>query len=124
MAQLEKLRIQKKDNLENPGFQIAYLDQLIRKDRNCLKPTILVVHDPYKVRQYNIYNNKLNKVKFIAKKNYFEQQFAINKNNIKTTWELIGMIINRDKKKNIDIPKLIYNNKCYVDKLDICNKFN
>jgi hypothetical protein len=104
MPQLEKLRIQKKDNL------IAYLDQL-RKDRNCLN----LSGDPYKVREYKIYNNKLNKVKSIAQKNYFEQQFAINKNNIKTTWELIGMIINRDKKKNIDIPKLIYNNKCYVD---------
>jgi hypothetical protein len=94
------------------------LNSILRsiKKRQKLFKTHYLSGDPYKVRQYKIYNNKLNKVKSIAKKNYFEQQFAINKNNIKTTWELIGMIINRDKKKNIDIPKLIYNNKCYVDK--------
>jgi hypothetical protein len=121
-APIRKASNTKKRQLRKPWISNSILRSI--KKRQKLFKTHYLSGDPYKVRQYKIYNNKLNKVKSIAKKNYFEQQFAINKNNIKTTWELIGMIINRDKKKNIDIPKLIYNNKCYVDKLDICNKFN
>jgi hypothetical protein len=122
-APIRKASNTKKRQLRKPWISNS-IPRSIKKRQKLFK-THYLSGDPYKVRQYKIYNNKLNKVKSIAKKNYFEQQFAINKNNIKTTWELIGMIINRDKKKNIDIPKLIYNNKCYVDKLDICgNKFN
>ena len=121
-APIRKASNTKKRQLRKPWISNSILRSI--KKRQKLFKTHYLSGDPYKVRQYKIYNNKLNKVKSIAKKNCFEQQFAINKNNIKTTWELIGMIINRDKKKNIDIPKLIYNNKCYVDKLDICNKFN
>ena len=53
--------------------------------------------DPDKIKQYKIYNNKLNKLKEQAKKNYFTAQFNLNKHNIKATWGLIGMLINRKK---------------------------
>ena len=32
-----------------------------------------------KIKQYKTYSNKLNKVKSIAKKRYFDSQFALNK---------------------------------------------
>ena len=41
--------------------------------------------------------------------------FELNKNNLKMTWKLIVMIIDRDKKKNTTISKLVYNNKCFTD---------
>ena len=73
---------------------------------------------------YKAFNNKLNKIKQIAKQNYFSNQFNINKDNIKMTWKLIGMIINRKQKANTVINKLLYNNKCYTDKLSICDQLN
>ena len=80
--------------------------------------------DPKKVKQYKTYSNKLNKIINIAKKKYFEAQFALNKANVKMTWKLIGTIVNRKKKKTETIPKLIYKNKCFTDRKDICNKLN
>ena len=73
---------------------------------------------------YKAFNNKLNKIKQIAKQNYFSNQFNINKDNIKMAWKLTGMIINRKQKANTVINKLLYNNKCYTDKLSICDQLN
>ena len=80
--------------------------------------------DSKKVKQYKTYSNKLNKIINIAKKQYYEAQFALYKANIKMTWKLIGTIVNRKRKNNITIPKLIYNNKCFTNRNDICNKLN
>ena len=55
---------------------------------------------------------------------YFSSQFQLNQNNMKTTWKLIGMLINRDTKRRSSISKLIFDNKCHTDKNDICNKLN
>ena len=55
---------------------------------------------------------------------YFSSQFQLNQNNMKTTWKLIGMLINRDTKRRSSISKLIFDKKCYTDKTDICNKLN
>ena len=60
----------------------------------------------------------------MAKRTYFSTQFYLNKEDIKTTWKLIGMIINRKKKSNIRIPKLLHNNRCYTDKQNICEQLN
>ena len=70
------------------------------------------------------YNTKLNKIKEMAKRIYFSTQFYLNKESIKITWKLIGMIINRKKKSNIIIPKLLCNNRCYTDKRSICEQLN
>ena len=40
------------------------------------------------------------------------------------TWKLIGMLVNRDKKNNGTISRLLYNNKLYTDKAIICDKLN
>ena len=66
-----------------------------------------------KIKQYKIYSNKLNKMKSFVKKRYFDSQFALNKNNMKVTWKLIGMIIDRKGKSNTSISKLICDDKIY-----------
>jgi len=55
--------------------------------------------DPEQIKQYKMYNNRRNKVKSLPKKQYFDSQFVLNKNNMKVTWKLIGMIIDRERKK-------------------------
>ena len=43
--------------------------------------------DTEKVKQYKIYNNKLNKIKELAKRNYYASQFNLHKKlNVKATW--------------------------------------
>ena len=61
--------------------------------------------------------------KELAKENYLRRQFDLHKNNLKTTWKLIGMLINR-KKSQVTIKKLIYDNKCYIDKASIAHQLN
>ena len=70
------------------------------------------------------HNNKLNKIKELYKKKYLSTQFYINKDNIKISWKLIGLIINMKKKTNPRINKHLFNNKCYTDESNIWDQFN
>ena len=94
------------------------------KKRQKLFKSHFLSNDPDKIKQYKIYNNKLNKIKELAKKSYFADQFNIYKYNIKATWGLIGMLINRKKKSKTSINQLFYNNRIYTDKTDICEHLN
>ena len=40
------------------------------------------------------------------------------------SWKLINLLINYNRNKGPCIPKLRYNNKCFTDKLNICDKLN
>ena len=94
------------------------------KRRQKMFKSYFLSRDPEKVNQYKRYNNKLNKLKELAKKNYFIAQFNLYKQNIKATWGLIGMLINMKKKSTIFTNKLFYKNRCYTAKQDICDKLN
>jgi len=52
------------------------------------------------VLDIQVYNNKLNKIKDVAKKNYFKLQCNMNKDNLKTTWKLIGTIFTQCNRRN------------------------
>ena len=56
---------------------------------------------------------------------YFQNQFSLNRGNVKTTWKLIGFLINRKKSTCLPpITKLIYKNRCYNDKASITHQLN
>ena len=40
-----------------------------------------------KIKLHKTFNNKLNKIKDLAKQKYFREQFEINKGNIKRSWK-------------------------------------
>lgn len=72
-----------------------------------------------------MYNNKLNRTKEAAKRNYFTAQFNLNSDNLKTTWKLSGMLINRKKSTTAPaITKLIYNGASYTDRKNIAHELN
>jgi hypothetical protein len=48
----------------------------------------------------------------------------MNSQNLKATWKLIGMIINRKKTSSQTITKLLYKNKSYTDKANIAHQLN
>ena len=68
-----------------------------------------------KVTYYKKCSNTLNKLEWTFKSSYYKQQFELNKKNLKTTWKLIGTIINRKPKGHIVPAKLHYNGKTYTD---------
>ena len=56
----------------------------IKKKQKLFK-THFLSGDQDKIRKCKLYSNKLNKVKELAKKNYFRAQFDLHKNNLKAT---------------------------------------
>lgn len=95
------------------------------KQRQQLFQTHSLSDDPNNVTYYNTYNNKLNQMKDVAKKEYFQRQFRLNSENQKTTWKLIGMIIKRKQAcAQPLITKLILKNWCYTDKASIAHQPN
>ena len=48
----------------------------------------------------------------------------MNKSNLKATWKLIGMLINRKKNRTQTLSKIVYHNKSYTGKQNICNVLN
>lgn len=83
----------KRRQLKKPQISNGILN-LIKRKHKLFKSHFLSC-DSAKVKFYKAFNNKLNKIKQIAKQNYFSNQFIINKDNIKMTWKSIGMIINK-----------------------------
>lgn len=86
----------------------------IKKKQKLFK-THFLSNDQDKIKKYKLYSNKLNKVKELTKKNYFRAQFDLHKNNLKTTWKLIGVLVNKKSNSQVTIKKLICDNKCYTD---------
>lgn len=113
-APIRQVTNSKRRQLKKPWISNGILNSIKRKHK--LFKSHFLSCDSAKVKFYKAFNNKLNEIKQLAKQNYFSNQFNINKDNIKMTWKLIGMIINRKQKANTVINKLLYNNKCYTDK--------
>ena len=121
-APLKKTSNSKQRLLQKPWISKCLLISI--KKRQKMFKSHFLSKDPDKVKQYKQYNNKLNKIKELAKRNYFSARFNLFKENIKATWNLIGMLINRKKKSSVNINKLFYNNKHYAKKTDISEKLN
>ena len=93
----------------------------IRKKQKLFK-THFLSNDQDNIKKYKLYSNKLNKVKELAKTNYFRTQFDLH--NLKTTWKLIGVPVNKKSNSQVTIKKLICDNKCYTDKVSIARQLN
>ena len=93
--------------------------------KRLFKKSHFLSNDPNKVKIFKTYNNKLNRIKEAAKQNYLRAQFSFNSENVKTTWKLIGILINR-KKSSISpaITKLLYNGTCHTDRKNIADHLN
>ena len=120
-APFKKVSISQRKRLKKPWITNCILVSIKKKQK--LFKSHFMSNDPERAKEYKTYKNKLTKIKEIAKKNYFQPQFDMHKGNIKMSWKLIGMLINRKKNKVPHIPKLRYN-KCFTDKLNICDKLN
>ena len=94
-ASVRKLSNKMRTQLRKPWITSTILKSF--KKRQKLFATHFLSNDPNKVKEYKKYNNKLNKIKEAAKKNYFKTQFDMFSDNLKAGWKLIGTIISRKK---------------------------
>ena len=58
------------------------------------------------IERFTQYNNLFNKIKRAAKRKFFREKLEENKSNIKETWRIINMALNRNKTKKV-IPLLL-----------------
>ena len=121
-APIKKTPQSKRRQLKKPWITAGILKSI--KPKHKLFNSSFLSKDPDKVKTYKKFNNKLNKIKETAKKNYFKQQFEMNKSNLKAIWKLIGMLINRKKNRTQTLSKIVYHNKSYTGKQNICNVLN
>ena len=77
-----------------------------------------------KVNEYKIYSNKFNKLKTQSKNAYYRKHFDLCKNNLKSTWKLIGTLINRKTKGQTYPTKIVLNNQTYTTKSEIADQLN
>ena len=122
-APVKKLSSKKIKQSAKPWLSDSILKSIKRRQQ--LYKTHFLSKNLNKVKFYEAYNNKLNRLKDVAKKRYFQEQFKLNSENLKTTWKLIGMIVN--SKRNCAQPpvtKLIHNNRSYTKKASIAHQLN
>ena len=115
MHQCENYQTNTKENSqETLRISNAMILKSIKRRQQLFK-THFLSNDPNKVTYYKTYNSKLNRIKDVAKKEYFQGQFRLNSENLKTTLKLIDIIINRKKGcGQPPITKLIHKNRCYT----------
>ena len=119
-APLQQASSSQKKRLRKPWITAGILKSIKRKQK--MYSSHFLSKDEKKMKEYKTFSNKLNKIKYIAKKNYYQNQFEKNNNNLKKTWGLIGTIINRKSKENCAITEIERNNNRYTDKTDICKQ--
>ena len=86
--------------------------------------THFLSNNPDKVAEYKKFANKLNWLKNRSKKTYFSQHFDQCKTNMKASWKLIGILVNRNSKGQNPISKIVRNNRVYTNKAEIADQFN
>ena len=73
---------------------------------------------------YKEYANTLVHIKNKSKTEFYRSQFSRYKDNLRSTWKVIGSVIKR-KTKGQSLPtKLVYENKTYTSESDIADQFN
>ena len=95
-APVKKLSSKKIKQSTKPWLSDSILKSIKRRQQ--LFKIHFLSKDFTKVKFYKVYNNKLNRLKDRAKKGYFQEQFKLNSENLKTTWKLIGMIVNSKRR--------------------------
>ena len=74
--------------------------------------------------KYKYYRNRLNKLRNILKRRYYEQKFDTAKSDIKQTWKLVNEVISRKKKDTVSSTEFKKDNERITDKREIVNRFN
>ena len=112
----------KRKQLNKPWITAAILKSIKHKQK--MYRTHYCCDDNEKKEEYKRYANMLTKLIKYSKKEYYNHQFHMHKDNLKSTWKVIGTLIKR-KTKGQTIPnKLVRNNITYSNPKEIAEQFN
>ena len=118
--------IVKKQYFYNKPWLTSALKQAI-KNKNKLYTTRNKGSTPESILQnqafYKKYRNKLHHLLNAAERKYYQEKLLEHKSNIKKSWQVIKLVINKRKSKQI-CAKFNYNGKSIEDKNTISNTFN
>ena len=85
---------------------------------------VFINPSPASTLNFNLYRNAYNKVLRAAKKLYFEHELFINQSNVKQTWNLIRLAMNKKSEKSSFVSCLSVNNRTVNDHSEMANLFN
>ena len=116
-----------KPRSKNPEKKVPWITKGILKSRrtkNMLYKKFIKNPTERNKSIYKTYRNKFNKLKSVAKKQYYDREFSGHKSNLRYLWKLINEVINRNKLKP-ELPDYFKENETLItDPAEISNKFN
>ena len=89
-----------------------------------LEKIVFTNPSPASTLNFKLYRNAYNKVLRAAKKLYFEHELLINQSNVKQTWNLIRLAMNKKSEKSSFVSCLSVNNRTVTDHSEMANLFN
>ena len=95
-----------------------------RRTKNTLYKASLDIQDPAVKKKYIDFRNVYNKTVRAMKKSFYDNDFLKNKNNIRETWKLLKIAINKNSKKSSDVLSLNINGVTISDGKILAEKLN
>ena len=108
--------------LERPCITRGLSVSIKRKQK--MYQTHFLSKDKKLISLHRTYANKLNKIKYIAKKTYFNKMFDKHKSNLQQTWQMIKSFFPNVKESLPTINKILVNKTEINVTASIANHFN
>ena len=107
----------------NKPWLTASLKESIRVKNKLYKNRNKGSNHEERLARYKRYRNKLNHILRAAERKHFKDQILEHKANLKKSWQIIKMVINKRKYKR-PCAEFKYNGKTIKDGVEISNRFN
>ena len=123
----ESCLVSAKDNNKHLSYSKPWLNNTLRnacKKKNLLYKQYLVKKTEESLSKYKLYKNKLITILRSVEKDYYAQQLARYKGDIKSTWNVINSIICKQRKDQPKVSGFNLNGKIIKDNKSIANEFN
>ena len=121
-APLVKVSRKRKKLLAKPWLTKGILTSI--KNRQKLYRTHFLSNTDEKIQFYKKYSNKLNKIKFLSKKLYFQNKLTSSPTNGSMTWSVINTLLSKVSNHNRTLDKIHVKDKKITDSKIIANEFN
>ena len=121
-AQIKIASRKRQKLLERLWITRRLLASIKRKQK--MYKTHFLSKDENLISLYRIYANKLNKIKYLAKKTYFNRMFDKHKSNPRKTWQMIKSLLPNAKDSSSTINKIVVNKTEINDATSTANHFD
>lgn len=123
IAPLKKCKVKSINQLQTPWMTVSLL-KCSKKLKRLYREGINAGKSSKQWLRFVSYRGALNRLKRIAKKDFFEKEIASYKGNCKKIWNLLNSMIKGHNDKTSIIAELIVDGKKLTDSSSICNSLN